>query len=206
MVRLKFVFVGNGGSGKTCFLIRASKGTMPEIYAPTIFENYITNFEVDGKRVETELWDTAGQEDWDRVRPLSYPDTDAFFICFGIDDPYSLENVLDKWNPEVLQFGLNKPIFLLGLKSDLRFDAGTMSKLLKYRQHPVSRAEAEEVAGKIRAVRYMECSAKSGEGITEIFAAAVRVALEQGAQPRKSSKTQKKGLRARLFKSVDEPL
>lgn len=46
--------------------------------------------------VELALWDTAGQEEYDRLRPLSYPETDLLFVCFAIDCPNSLENVMDK--------------------------------------------------------------------------------------------------------------
>lgn len=67
-------------------------------YVPTVFENYITNttLKPSGKKVELALWDTAGQEEYDRLRPLSYPETDLLFVCFAIDCPNSLENVMDK--------------------------------------------------------------------------------------------------------------
>ena len=65
---------------------------------PTVFENYITHkpHRPTGKLVELALWDTAGQEEYDRLRPLSYPETDLLFVCFAIDCPNSLENVMDK--------------------------------------------------------------------------------------------------------------
>lgn len=94
----KFVVVGDGGCGKTCLLISYSQGVFPEKYVPTVFENYITHVEhkQSGKTVELALWDTAGQEEYDRLRPLSYPETDLLFVCFAIDCPNSLENVVDK--------------------------------------------------------------------------------------------------------------
>ena len=94
----KFVVVGDGGCGKTCLLISYSQGYFPQKYVPTVFENYITHTEhkPSGKYVELALWDTAGQEEYDRLRPLSYPDTDLIFVCFAIDCPNSLENVMDK--------------------------------------------------------------------------------------------------------------
>lgn len=94
----KFVVVGDGGCGKTCLLISYSQGYFPEKYVPTVFENYITQttHKPSGKSVELALWDTAGQEEYDRLRPLSYPETDLLFVCFAIDCPNSLENVMDK--------------------------------------------------------------------------------------------------------------
>jgi len=96
--------------GKTCLLIVFSKDQFPEVYVPTVFENYVSDIEIDGKQVtkfdfksryvyvfvlqiELALWDTAGQEDYDRLRPLSYPDTDVILMCFAIDSPDSLENI-----------------------------------------------------------------------------------------------------------------
>lgn len=61
-----------------------------------MFENYVADVEVDGKHVELALWDTAGQEDYDRLRPLSYPDSHVILICFAIDSPDSLDNVQEK--------------------------------------------------------------------------------------------------------------
>lgn len=111
----KFVVVGDGGCGKTCLMISYSQGYFPEVssscitffccslsprksYIPTVFENYIThtNHAPTGQTVELALWDTAGQEEYDRLRPLSYPETDLIFVCFAIDCPVSLENVMDK--------------------------------------------------------------------------------------------------------------
>ena len=113
---LIFPPVGDGACGKTCLLIVFSKDQFPEVYVPTVFENYVADIEVDGKQVELALWDTAGQEDYDRLRPLSYPDTDVILMCFSIDSPDSLENIPEKWTPEVKHFCPNVPIILVGNK------------------------------------------------------------------------------------------
>jgi len=141
-IRKKLVIVGDGACGKTCLLIVFSKDQFPEVYVPTVFENYVADIEVDGKQVsvlickvvntintyfntglilpsnqvELASWATAGQEDYDRLRPLSYPDTDVILMCFSIDSPDSLENIPEKWTPEVKHFCPNVPIILVGNK------------------------------------------------------------------------------------------
>jgi Ras family protein A len=66
------------------------------VYVPTVFENYLAYLEIDGVALELALWDTAGQEDYDRLRPLSYPETDVILICFSIGNPDSLNSVREK--------------------------------------------------------------------------------------------------------------
>lgn len=85
-----------------------------------MFENYITNVQRGSKVVELALWDTAGQEEYDRLRPLSYPESDVVLICFAVDSQSSLANVQDKWYPEVRHFCPHTPVLLVGLKNDLR--------------------------------------------------------------------------------------
>lgn len=176
-IRRKLVIVGDGACGKTCLLIVFSKGTFPEVYVPTVFENYVADVEVDGKHVELALWDTAGQEDYDRLRPLSYPDSHVILICFAIDSPDSLDNVQEKWISEVLHFCQGLPIILVGCKEDLRDDQKTKEELQKTSQRPVTEAQGEEVRKKIGAFKYLECSAKTNKNVREVFEAATRAAL-----------------------------
>ncbi|KAJ5433287.1 GTP-binding protein rhoC [Penicillium daleae] len=178
----KFVVVGDGGCGKTCLLISYSQGYFPEKYVPTVFENYITQttHRASGKTVELALWDTAGQEEYDRLRPLSYPETDLLFVCFAIDCPASLENVVDKWYPEVLHFCPTTPIILVGLKSDLR-NKRTCIELLKTQGlTPITPEQGQGVAQRMGAT-YVECSSKEMRGVDEVFAKAVDtvIAIEE---------------------------
>jgi len=177
-IRKKLVIVGDGACGKTCLLIVFSKDQFPEVYVPTVFENYVADIEVDSKQVELALWDTAGQEDYDRLRPLSYPDTDVILMCFSIDSPDSLENIPEKWTPEVRHFCPNVPIILVGNKKDLRNDSNTIKELSKMKQQPVSYEEGQAMASKIGAYGYMECSARTKEGVREVFELATRAALQ----------------------------
>ncbi|RYP04604.1 hypothetical protein DL764_004341 [Monosporascus ibericus] len=174
----KIVVVGDGGCGKTCLLISYSQGYFPEKYVPTVFENYITypTHQQSGKTVELALWDTAGQEEYDRLRPLSYPETDLIFVCFAIDCPNSLDNVLDKWYPEVLHFCPYTPLILVGLKSDLRQKKTCIEMLKTQGLTPVTTEQGMAVAKKMGA-QYMECSSKEMHGVDEIFDQAINVVV-----------------------------
>ncbi|KAI1430675.1 Rho type small GTPase [Xylaria sp. CBS 124048] len=161
---------------------------VPQVYVPTVFENYVADVEVDGKHVELALWDTAGQEDYDRLRPLSYPDSHVILICFAVDSPDSLDNVQEKWISEVLHFCQGLPIILVGCKKDLRYDPKTIEELRKTSQKPVSPEEGEDIRKKISAYKYLECSAKTNEGVKEVFEHATRAALLSRSRPQKRPK------------------
>ncbi|KAI0933746.1 hypothetical protein AcV5_005816 [Taiwanofungus camphoratus] len=175
-VKRKLVVVGDGGCGKTCLLIVYAENRFPEAYIPTVFENYVTQVQFEGKLVELALWDTAGQEEYDRLRPLSYPESDVILIVFSIDFPVSLLNVQDKWYPEVAHFCEGTPIILVGTKTDLRRDEQTRRMLSAQGQAPVSAEQGLAVAREIGA-RYVECSAKLGAGVQEVFTLALRESM-----------------------------
>ncbi|ODQ64273.1 hypothetical protein NADFUDRAFT_47520 [Nadsonia fulvescens var. elongata DSM 6958] len=190
-LRKKLVIVGDGACGKTCLLIVYSEGRFPEVYVPTVFENYVADVEIDGRRIELALWDTAGQEDYDRLRPLSYPDSNVILICFGVDSPDSLDNVQEKWISEVIHFCQGIPIVLVGCKVDLRDDAKTIEELSKTSQRPVTFQEGEAVAQKIGAVNYLECSAKTHQGVREVFQSAAKATLMTSSGKDKGKKQKK---------------
>jgi len=176
-MKRKIVVVGDGGCGKTCLLIVYAHNRFPEAYIPTVFENYITNRQFDGKVVEIALWDTAGQEEYDRLRPLSYPESHVILIVFSIDFPVSLGNVQDKWYPEVAHFCEGTPLILVATKTDLRRDDNTRRMLAAQGQTPVTSEQGAEVAREIGA-KYIECSAKTGSGVQEVFALALRESMK----------------------------
>ncbi|XP_005316806.3 rho-related GTP-binding protein RhoB [Ictidomys tridecemlineatus] len=177
------VVVRDGACGKTCLLIVFSKNEFPEVYVPTVFENYVADMEVDAKQVELALWDTAGQEDYDRL-PLSYPDTDVIFMCFLVDSPDSLENIPENWVPEVKYFCPNVPIILVANKKDLRRDEHVRTELARMKQEPVRTDDGRAMALRIQAYDYLECSAKTKVGVREVFETARCAALQKryGAQ------------------------
>jgi len=169
--------VGDGSIGKTCLLISYTTNSFPGEYVPTVFDNYNANAIVEGNPVNLGLWDTAGSEEYDALRPLSYPGTDVFLICFSIFSPESCESVLKKWHPEITEHAPDIPIILVGTKLDLRTKPEAIQSLKENNQEPISRAKGEEIAKKIGAKRYLECSALTQEGLAKVFEEAVKVIL-----------------------------
>ncbi|KAL5016241.1 hypothetical protein ScPMuIL_005830 [Solemya velum] len=188
--RKKLVVVGDGACGKTCLLVVFSMDEFPTKHVPTVFDTYVADMEVDDKQVQLALWDTAGQEDYDRLRPLSYPDTQVIIVCFSIDSPDSLENVFEKWAPEIKHFCPDVPVLLVGNKKDLRNDMNTIEELAKNNQKPVRQEAGRAMANRIGAVCYMECSAKTKDNVREVFEAATRASF---------TKKRRFGNKCRLF-------
>ena len=115
------------------------------------------------------LFDTAGQEDYDRLRPLSYPQTDVFLVCFSVTSPASFENVREKWFPEVHHHCPGVPCLIVGTQVDLREDASVKDKLAKQRMAPVRRDDGEKMAKDLGAVKYVECSALTQYKLKDVF-------------------------------------
>ena len=176
-IRKKLVIVGDGLCGKTCLLMTFAFDKFPVEYKPRTIETQVVNVKVDGKAVELVFWDTVGEDDFDRVRPLVYPDTDVILMCFSIDRPESLENIAKKWTPELKHFCPNVPIILVGNKKDLRDDQKTKEKLSELQLAPVTSEEGRAMCERINGYAYLECSAKTIDGVRDVFVTAARAAL-----------------------------
>jgi Ras-related C3 botulinum toxin substrate 1 len=181
---IKCVVVGDGTVGKTCMLISYTTDSFPGEYVPTVFDNYTSSMMVDGVSVNLGLWDTAGQEDYDRLRPLSYPQTDVFLICFSVVSPSSFENINTKWCPEIKHHCPDAAVLLVGTKIDLREDKDVVGQLAGNGLAPVKREQGIKMASKIRAVKYLECSALTQRGLKQVFDEAVRAVLTPQAPVR----------------------
>jgi len=171
------VTVGDGAVGKTCLLISYTANAFPVEYIPTVFDNYSCNVMFEGKGYNLGLWDTAGQEEYDRLRPLSYPQTDCFLLCYSIVAPSSLDNCKQKWYPEISHHCPEARTILVGLKKDLRNDAETLAKLAEKRLHPVTPEEAQKLSKDLGCVKHLECSARTHDGLQQLFNEAIRVCV-----------------------------
>ncbi|CAL8321666.1 unnamed protein product [Lota lota] len=182
---LKIVIVGDGGCGKTSLLMVYAKGDFPEKYAPSVFEKYVTTITHGGKNIRLNLYDTAGQDDYDRLRPLSYQEANLIMVCYDVTNPTSFENVLVKWHPELKHFCKDIPVILIGCKTDLRKDKERIRKLKAVDQTPITYTQGEEVRQQMNAELYLECSAKHQENVEHVFQETTKNALEACRKARK---------------------
>jgi len=201
------VVVGDGAVGKTCMLMSYTTNSFPKDYVPTIFENYTATVEVDGITNSLSLFDTAGQEGYARLRPLSYDLTNVFLVCFAVNSKSSFANVENKWIPELNEHAPGVPFLLIGTKSDMRNEPKDMGlassaeqtsdmknfsedleSALPEEQKPeptdmVSRLSAEKMAQKLGAAGYFECSALEPDSLRVLFDEAIRVASKKTEEP-----------------------
>jgi small GTP-binding protein len=164
---VKCVVVGDGAVGKTCVLMSYTMNTFPDDYIPTVFDNYNVPVMLQNHPYHLSLWDTAGQEDYDRLRPLSYPGTDVFLVCFSVDSEESLQHVASKWVPEIKHHAPHVPFLLVGLKGDLRAS----------RKNCLAPEAIRAVCDQVNASAYIECSAKHNENIKKLFDEALRLVV-----------------------------
>jgi len=185
MKNVKCVVVGDGCVGKTCLIWVYANDSFPEQYLPTVFDSYTANVKVDGELYCLSLWDTAGQDAYDRLRPLSYPQTDVFLLCFSTADPTSFHNVRSKWYPEISHHAPGVPIILVGTKLDLREAeeakvaaegpnvTSSKQRTSRWARTIVSNEEGTKLGQDIRAACYLECSALKLRGVVRVFHEAI---------------------------------
>jgi len=168
--RIKLIVVGDSAVGKTSLLLSYVRGEFPLEHAPTVFDNHAAQCQRAGLNVTLELVDTAGQEAYDRLRPLSYSGCDVVLCCYSTTSRESFERVRTKWAPEVAHFCPGQPILLVGLKTDLRDEVEDPTST-------VSPQEGATLANEIRAVAALEASARTRVGLDAVFERALDTVL-----------------------------
>jgi Rho family, other len=160
---------------------------------PDHLADNITDIFVDNVHIELSLWDTAGQEEFDRLRSLSYDNTDVVVLCFSVDSKDSLENVESKWIGEIQENCPGVKLVLVALKCDLREnneeDEDAAADGAQREKKPmIDYNQGLDVARRIKAMRYLECSAMRNRGVNEAFTEAARVALSVKSSNEQESK------------------
>ncbi|KAK3090930.1 hypothetical protein FSP39_015813 [Pinctada imbricata] len=167
---IKCCIVGDGGVGKTSMLLSYTTGKMLTNYEPTCFESYVIEVKQGETTKKMFVMDTAGQETYDRLRTLSYYDTDVFIVCFSVDDQDSFDNVRTRWIPEIKEFRPNTPFIMVGTQTDLRHSVVDITDAC------VSSARGKKAAKKLGAKKYIECSSVDGQGTDYVFEVALKTA------------------------------
>ncbi|KAI1295663.1 Rho-related GTP-binding protein RhoU [Halotydeus destructor] len=175
--RIKCVLVGDGAIGKTSLVVSYTTNGYPSVYVPTAFDNYSALVTVDNNPLRLQLCDTAGQDDFDSLRPLCYPNTDVFLICFSVVVPASYQNIAEKWLPEIRKHSANVPLVLVGTQCDLRQDVRVLIDLATVKQQPIAHEAATKLAHKMGAFKYVECSALTQKNLKDVFDSAIVAAM-----------------------------
>lgn len=199
--KVKCVLLGDGAVGKTSLIVSYTTNGYPTEYVPTAFDNFSAVVAVDGRPVKLQLCDTAGQDEFDKLRPLCYTNADIFLLCFSVVAPSSFQNVTEKWVPEIRRHCPRSPVILVGTQSDLREDVKVLIELAKYKERPVALEEAQQCAEDIRAISYMECSALTQKNLKEVFDAAILASIQHTDSQQQQQHKLKKDKMKTLSKS-----
>ncbi|NXL85968.1 RHOB protein, partial [Alectura lathami] len=178
-VRRKLTVVGDDRCGKTCLLFALCHEELPTFYEPTLLDSYATDIEEDGTEMELILFDMSGKDEvsYRNLRSVFYEDTNVILICFSVDRPDSQQNILDFWVPEIKLFCPTVPIILVATKIELRDDEDIRKKLATQGYEPINTIEGKALAARIGAYAYLECSAKTKEGVDTALAVISQCAL-----------------------------
>ncbi|KAJ5076587.1 rho-like family small gtpase [Anaeramoeba ignava] len=170
METYQVLFTGENGVGKTTLLMTYEQKKFPEEYIPSVFDNFLKQFQIKNQNFQIIFWDKGMDEEFhDKLTPLFFVEKDIIVICFAIDYYYSFENIESFWIPYIEKHGPNSKRILIGTKMDLRNNEKKIKKLKKRNEKLITKEEGIELANKIKAIKYFECSSLNQKGIETIF-------------------------------------
>jgi len=170
--RVKLVVVGDGAVGKTSLILSYTTNKFPNEDNMQLYETHVVDEVIDSKNVKINIHDTAGEEDFNTLRPRTYDKADVFLVCYSISSKQSFKSVKNKWIPEIRTHS-TAPIVIIGCKSDLRSNTDVKERLQTMGLQFVSTIEGEKLANKLDCT-YTECSAINSDNVKETFIKAVR--------------------------------
>lgn len=197
---IKCVVVGDGAVGKTCMLMSYTENKFPSDYVPTVFDNYSANVPVDGRMINVGFWDTAGQDDYEKLRPLSYRDANVIILSFSLVNRPSYENIPTKWIKELKEWVPQAPIILVGTMLDLRQSEAYIKD--RPTNSVVTNSMGEQMKESIGAFKYVECSALTQESLKLVFDTAIIAALRGPVLTKPAKMPRKKNGMLSRFKSM----
>eukprot|EP01091_Cochliopodium_minus_P014531 TRINITY_DN4948_c0_g1_i1.p1 TRINITY_DN4948_c0_g1~~TRINITY_DN4948_c0_g1_i1.p1 ORF type:complete len:402 (+),score=89.63 TRINITY_DN4948_c0_g1_i1:65-1270(+) len=173
--QLKCVVVGDGTVGKTSLILSFNESKFPVEHVPTILDNFRKDIIIDGKKINLLIYDTAGQEEYKRLRELSYPGTDVFILCYSTISVASFENIRTKWYPEVNHSCPNAKIIIVGTKQDLKDKNKNLYDCPKDK-------DIVKLSEEIGACCNLKCSALTQVGTHDVFSETAKAALSSMSQ------------------------
>ena len=188
MSAIRIVIVGEGGVGKSCLTLQFINDSFVEEYEPTMEATYRKQFSVDGREVLTDIFDTAGQEDFSAVRDQYMRTGDGFICVYAVTLEQTFEAV-KRFREHIVRVkdtdAKNVPFVIAGNKADLED------------QRVISKEKGEALATEMN-VKHFETSAKTKLNVAEIFTQVAReiVALREKAAPEEAGKAKGKGGRS----------
>ncbi|KAK0713500.1 P-loop containing nucleoside triphosphate hydrolase protein [Lasiosphaeria miniovina] len=197
--------VGSGNTLKTETLMAYTKNKFPDVFVPPVFDNYAITVMIDNEYWILGLFDSSGQEDYDRLRPLSYPQTDVFLVFARIGSPISYEDVREKWVPEIRHHCPGVPFLIVGIGSH---DDDELLEKRKGAREPSRREDytrmGKNLASQLGAVKYVECNIFTQQGLKEVFDEAIIAALEPPVSKRRKRRSWRPGFLKALRETNEE--
>ncbi|KAI1080689.1 P-loop containing nucleoside triphosphate hydrolase protein [Whalleya microplaca] len=204
--KMRFVFMGDAGCGKSSLLLRYYRDTFTLNYTKTQYELFCKTTEVDGQEVDLELWDTSGDINLHQLQLTSYLAWDAIFLCFSVNSIKRFQDAQAKWLEEIRMHCRDAPIILLGLKKDTRVGSGLWASLYPHSETRVSASEVKTpgslAANAMGAVKYLECSSKDNDGVDRVFEEGVRVVFDERAADEAAARIKDKAQSGGLAKMM----